>query len=250
MIFGTVRTEKEICMKIIVSVLLILVIPIASFAGQDETEKVINDGLALLKSQKYVESKPYFEVACNKDIAVGCFNLGAASLASGDAQGAKTAYEKACRLGKWACAGLAAWEYRAGNTAKSADLFEVACNADFFQACTDLAYLKPESERQALFQKGCNGGSMEGCNNLAFIIEKEKSAEAFLLYKKACDVNYIDACNNLAFMFYKKGNLSQPLDMYKYACNKGHSEACKSVPRIEQAMSSNKADAPDQKTVR
>jgi len=234
-------------MKIIISVLLILVIPIAVFAGQDVVGKMVNDGLALLKAQKYSESKPYFEAVCNKDITEGCFNLGAACLASGDAQGAKTAYEKACRLGKWACTGLAAWEYRIGNIAKSAELYEVACKAENFQACTDLAYLKPESERQALYQKGCTGGSMEGCSNLAFIIEKEKPTEAFQLYKKACDADYIDACNNLAFMSYKKGYLSQALDMYNYACKKGQSEACGSVPRIEQAMSSNKEVAPAQK---
>jgi TPR repeat protein len=231
-------------MKILISALLILVIPIASFAGQEEIEKMVNDGLALLKAQKYSQSKHYFEAVCNKDIAEGCFNLGAACMASGDAQGAKGAYEKACRLGKWACAGLAASEYRAGNIAKSTELYEVACKADNFQACTDLAYLKPESERQALYQKGCTGGSMEGCNNLAFIIDKENPTEAFQLYKKACDADYIDACNNLAFIYYKKGNYSQALDMYKYACKKGQTEACGSVPRIEQAMSSNKEDAP------
>lgn len=234
-------------MKIFVSLILILVMPLASFAGQDEIGKMVNDGLALLNAQKYGESKPYFEAACNKDIAEGCFNLGAACLASGDAQGAKTAYEKACKLGKWACIGLAAWEYRAGNIAKSTELYEVACKADNFQACTDLAYLKPEAERQALYQKGCTGGSMEGCNNLAFIIEKEKPVEALILYKQACDADYTDACNNLAFMYYKKGNLQQALDMYNYACKKGQSEACGSVPRIEQAMSSNLKDAPDQK---
>lgn len=237
-------------MKITILMLLLIVMPTISLAGQDGIEQSINGGLALLKAQKFEESKPYFEVACKKDIAEGCFNLGAACLATGDVRGARTAYEKACKVGKWACAGLAALEYRNGNTDKSAELYELACNNDNFQACTDLAYLKPEPNKSSLYQKGCSGGSMEGCNNLAFIIEKEKPSEAFLLYKKACDSNYVDACNNLAFMYYKKGDLSQALDIYKYACSKGQAEACGSVPKIEQIMSSNKGNLPAQNPAR
>jgi uncharacterized protein len=226
----------------VISLFLFVVLgtSVAAFAGEeDDLRRTVNEGVALLKAQKYEQSKPYFETACRKEMAEGCFNLGAALLAGGDTSGAKSAYEKACSLSKWACAGLAALEYRAGNIEKSKDLYEVGCTAGNAQACTDLAYLKPESERQTLYQKGCNGESMEGCNNLAFIIEKEKPTEAFLLYKKACAAEYIDACNNLAFMCYKKGSLSQALDLYKHACQKGQSQACGSIPKIEQALSSN-----------
>jgi len=121
----------------------------------------------------------------------------------------------------------------------SSELYTVACYSDFFQACTDLAYLKSEPEKQALFERGCAGGSMEGCNGLAFIIEKEKPKEALALYKKACDGNDARACNNLAFMKYKEGSLQQSFDLYEQACKMGLSEACAGAKRVEQLMRSN-----------
>jgi TPR repeat protein len=136
---------------------------------------------------------------------------------------------------------LAALEYREGKTTAAANLYRSSCDAGLAQACTDLAYLVPETERKSMFEKGCNGGSMEGCSNLGFLLEVTQADESVRLYRKACDASYVKACNNLAFSYYKSGDLVASLKLYQSACTSGYAEACDAASRVAALMRSNPA---------
>lgn len=206
-----------------------------------DVEQAQQKGYELLGAGRYAESKEYSGAACEKNDAYACQNLGAAFIATGDKEKARTAYDRACKLDSRMCIGLAALEYREGRISIASDLYRSSCDAGHAQACTDLAYLVPNTERKALFEKGCNGGSMEGCSNLGFLLEGTQASESIRLYRKACDASYVKACNNLAFAYYKSGDLAASHKLFETACASGHADACDAASRVAALMRSNPA---------
>lgn len=194
-----------------------------------------------------------FETACEKGVAQGCVHF-ADALLSG--QGREADEEKARALYRDACVGessipractqlgLALRDERGARREQLEEataMLEKACEADYPQACAELAHdltKKWGKENQAraaeLYEKACTLDPNQGCYELAEMHLASKAPESNIeqaghYYQQVCRIDSSRGCYELAELMTDGRVPSRPGEkeaLYKQACESGNSDAC------------------------
>ncbi|TKX32561.1 tetratricopeptide repeat protein [Campylobacter aviculae] len=154
--------------------------------------------------------------ACSQDGSSvnDLFKKGQEALKSGDRDKAIEYLKQACNLNSGLRSGFSCFQvgniYRniMGDTRKSSEYYEKACDLEVSQSCVELANLYIEEHNAPKFleylNKACDSKDTKTCNDLAKIYEqgvikyklgiedkeisiKKDSSKALQYYKKACD---------------------------------------------------------------
>lgn len=127
-------------------------------------------------------------------------------------------------------------------TAEALAELDKRCEADDFEACTDIAVAMRRGEaideparRTALLKKGCAGGDQFGCRQLGtamvygYAIARDLDAGIALL-DKACTAEDWDACASLGFLYSSTDIVPEAdalgVSYYERGCEHGNADAC------------------------
>ncbi|MEL6342232.1 MAG: tetratricopeptide repeat protein [Myxococcota bacterium] len=197
----------------------------------------------------------YFQIACDRDDAVGC-SLLATNLYFGngiekDVVAAAKYYRNACygEIPHYpACFDLSGiiqrGEVRATASLNRTALLKRACDGGVADGCTYLgrSYLDGDArtlERAAaLLERACDGGSIEGCATLgaehlpggAFSTDADR---AIPLLRKTCAQGNVRGCSNLATAYTNGFGVERDFDesrrLYALSCKQNDPTACRGL---------------------
>lgn len=198
--------------------------------------------------------------ACDGGNAIGCTNL--ASLhergegVPKDLTRARALYRDACDRGeRGACANLALLvkEDGPGGPARALQLFDLACDAKFKEACRDGAAFAESSkggrrfERAASFhQRACDHGVGGSCGRLGQLLAEGRGVSrdverAARLFERGCRLDDAGSCADFGLALVHGRGIAKDrergLSELRWACAHGAGASCREVASLEKRAS-------------
>ena len=199
--------------------------------------------------------------ACDRGVALACYELGSAGDGSVRAGSAVSTQSSAPSTAPWknACDGLKMWGCRrvsemlealgtslVRDDARAATYYQAGCAHGDSAACHSLGthydtgrgVPKDEDRAVSLYQKACDDGNGSACGDLGQMHSlgrgaTKDEAKAVSFFQRGCDAGDAVACNALA-VAYKQGkgtarDEAKALGLFQSSCAQGFRYACNNV---------------------